>query len=474
MDISRGLHLAVAALTAAATLLVAPVTTSPAQAAPATCTTSYSTTATKAINPRPGGAGTFSVGSIELEVTDPRIVVDVDYGFDVAFAADSSPVGFELYNPQTVGIEPRSRTSGTTGPLNGSFVMDDEAAGPFAGAITTSGRYRPTLDPATNLEGRPAVGTWRLHVTNSGDSTGSWGRFTLMLTVDCDGDKDGVADDADNCLATANPDQADTDRDGDGDACDRDIDGDGILNSDDGCPRVAGATTSGCPTVGRTVRLTSVKGGRKLEVRVRSAAPGCVARADAALFRTRRGKDVKVLVISTGSSGRRVIKAPAAAGRYHVRVARSYAAGEAECDAARSKRVRTTRIPSVVRTAEVDTDGDGLDDAGDGCPTVASDNPTGCPSAWRKVSLTWLRGERRLQAQVSSPVDACASRARVKLWLDRTGRTDKLLSSNASYNGRRRFKVPRGARYYVTVSPSYASGVAECGKATSRSVRVPR
>ncbi|RYB93310.1 hypothetical protein EUA93_02415 [Nocardioides oleivorans] len=121
-----------------------------------------------------------------------------------------------------------------------------------------------------------------------------------------------------------------------------------------------------------------------------------------------------------------------------------------------------------------DSDGDGLADDGDGCPTVASSNPTGCPSAWRKVSLRWLAGEQRLQAQVSSPVSACASRARIKLWLDRTDRADKLLSSNASFDGRRKFKVPGGARYYVTVSPSYSTGVAECGKATSRTVRVPR
>lgn len=130
---------------------------------------------------------------------------------------------------------------------------------------------------------------------------------------------------------------------------------------------------------------------------------------------------------------------------------------------------------AVARTAAaVDTDGDGLDDSLDGCTTVAAATSTGCPTAWRKVSLKWLDGKRRLEARVSSPVTACASRARIKLFLDRRGGTDKLLASDASFRGKRRFTVPGGARYYAVVTPTYASGVAECGKAVSRTVRVPR
>jgi hypothetical protein len=124
--------------------------------------------------------------------------------------------------------------------------------------------------------------------------------------------------------------------------------------------------------------------------------------------------------------------------------------------------------------ARADTDGDGLDDSVDGCPTVASANPTGCPSASRRVSLAWLAGKQRLQVRVTSPVDGCASRARIALWRVRPNNDDKVLGDDVSVSGRLRVKVARGATYYVTVSPSYRSGVAECGQAVSRKVSVPR
>ena len=54
-----------------------------------------------------------------------------------------------------------------------------------------------------------------------------------------DTDSDGIADAADNCPGTANPDQLDTDSDEVGDVCDGDVDGDGVLNGSDSCPLVA-------------------------------------------------------------------------------------------------------------------------------------------------------------------------------------------------------------------------------------------
>ncbi len=129
---------------------------------------------------------------------------------------------------------------------------------------------------------------------------------------------------------------------------------------------------------------------------------------------------------------------------------------------------------SDARVAATDSDGDGLDDVMDGCPTVASGNPTGCPTVSRTARLKWLKGTKRLQAQITSSETSCSSRARIKLWLDRPDRTDKLLAVDASSRGRHRFTVSRGATYYVTVSPSYSPGLAECGRATSRKVRIPR
>jgi hypothetical protein len=56
-----------------------------------------------------------------------------------------------------------------------------------------------------------------------------------------DSDKDGVLDPDDNCPGDANPEQEDTDGDGEGDACDADADGDLVPNGEDNCPLVANA-----------------------------------------------------------------------------------------------------------------------------------------------------------------------------------------------------------------------------------------
>ena len=135
----------------------------------------------------------------------------------------------------------------------------------------------------------------------------------------------------------------------------------------------------------------------------------------------------------------------------------------------------STHVPTAaVARMLVDTDGDGLDDTRDGCPTVAASTSTGCPSASRSVSLKWIPGKQRLQVQVASPVAGCAQRARIALFRVRANKDYKVFGGSVSFGGRLRVKVARGATYYVTVPTSYASGVAECGTAQSRKVLAPR
>jgi hypothetical protein len=61
------------------------------------------------------------------------------------------------------------------------------------------------------------------------------GKCEKKTTTYTDLDNDGVDDDKDNCPTVSNPDQKDTDKDGQGDMCDNDLDGDGVDNNDDNC-----------------------------------------------------------------------------------------------------------------------------------------------------------------------------------------------------------------------------------------------
>ena len=60
------------------------------------------------------------------------------------------------------------------------------------------------------------------------DDTSNNGYLTPLYTPIEDADRDGVADDDDNCPSTSNASQTDTDGDGLGDACDEDDDNDGL------------------------------------------------------------------------------------------------------------------------------------------------------------------------------------------------------------------------------------------------------
>ena len=114
----------------------------------------------------------------------------------------------------------------------------------------------------TTLGGMPAGSTIRAIVVNVGDTSTTLSdqnvggyldnvvvnQTTGSTTYDFDpappdADGDGVPDASDNCPSTANADQADTDGDGQGDACDADDDNDGVADGSDQCPGTATGTT---------------------------------------------------------------------------------------------------------------------------------------------------------------------------------------------------------------------------------------
>jgi hypothetical protein len=67
----------------------------------------------------------------------------------------------------------------------------------------------------------------------------SWTVLSSSHSSCLDTDADGVIDTIDNCDATPNPDQADTDADGVGNACEPDTDGDGVIDDTDNCDAIS-------------------------------------------------------------------------------------------------------------------------------------------------------------------------------------------------------------------------------------------
>jgi hypothetical protein len=80
-----------------------------------------------------------------------------------------------------------------------------------------------------------AGGGWGTFVGSSNAPLNTSFPFAIDLTQgdEVDTDADGVADSADNCLATANADQTDSDGDDFGNACDADFNNDCIVNAAD-------------------------------------------------------------------------------------------------------------------------------------------------------------------------------------------------------------------------------------------------
>jgi Thrombospondin type 3 repeat len=106
-----------------------------------------------------------------------------------------------------------------------------------------SGRHNVLIAVLVGLIGFLIVGaTLTVPKLLEGDplrATPLFGGHVPLVETPRDADGDGVADAGDNCPGVANPDQANTNGAGRGDACDPDDDNDRVLDEDDNCPAVA-------------------------------------------------------------------------------------------------------------------------------------------------------------------------------------------------------------------------------------------
>jgi hypothetical protein len=135
--------------------------------------------------------------------------------------------------------------------VTANFVIKHYTVTPSAGANGSISPDTPqSVDCGNTTSFTVTPDTWYSIDTVEGCSgTLSGTTYTTgEITGDCevtatfvlsDQDNDGVPDISDNCPVLANPDQADWDGDGQGDACDEDDDGDTVADADDQCPETA-------------------------------------------------------------------------------------------------------------------------------------------------------------------------------------------------------------------------------------------
>jgi hypothetical protein len=155
-----------------------------------------------------------------------------------------------------------------SGDCNTSAEVERNPASPLPGPIELNRAYRVSInwDPVSNeftcrlgenstttIEspyapvatpiGGKGIGTRVTRIDDEGDNSPDEGGYiraifdnVVVLSESSDYDADGIPDMYDNCPFGYNPDQADLDGDGVGDACDPDIDGDDVLNDVDNCP----------------------------------------------------------------------------------------------------------------------------------------------------------------------------------------------------------------------------------------------
>ena len=148
-----------------------------------------------------------------------------DFGISVAISGDTIVVG--------------AKFDDTAGGANAGsayvFVRSGTTWSEQTHVFASDGADSDDFGISVAISGDTIVVGAELDDTAGGTNAGS----VYVYAPNLDTDGDGISDDLDNCPAAPNPDQANADLDGTGDACDPDDDNDGIEDIFDNCSLVA-------------------------------------------------------------------------------------------------------------------------------------------------------------------------------------------------------------------------------------------
>jgi len=211
------------------------------------------------------GASDWSRELVHVTADKP---ISVFYGdFTSSYYGGCCSASFVPVVPETATLPPVAEAGVSviacpydTIQFDGTASYDQDGVGPEPDIVA----YKWDFDTNTNSDGfggrdddtdsDQAIGTWtypasdtysvRLTVTdNDGETDDDYVQVVIDVSdislCGTDDDQDGVGSNNDNCPDVFNPDQADANGNGIGDACDPDLDGDGVDNTSDNCPNTA-------------------------------------------------------------------------------------------------------------------------------------------------------------------------------------------------------------------------------------------
>ena len=181
-------------------------------------------------------AGTIPAGSLDFDgnegydaLTDGLLLLRGMFGL-TGDALISGTVASNAVYTSSLDIESRIDNLGDLADIDGNGEIDALTDG----LLTL--RYLFGLEGDTLISGVVASDATRTSAEQIESHLKQLMPAFSGVSPSSDADGDGVADDADNCPNTANPDQLDSDGDLSGDVCDTDDDGDGVADSSDAFP----------------------------------------------------------------------------------------------------------------------------------------------------------------------------------------------------------------------------------------------